>query len=272
MIPVVYVRGDFKTAYEDSTFWGTIKDKFRIYHEGDIFIDELKLQITKVILPPNLYEKAYLKNMFAASKRSKSKESILAPKTNRLMDYKLFTDFQRRFFGYSVAKSIELMLRVKKRSIKNSCIVIYDAADMINREVILGIAKRAKYMILVSNHMSVLGKLQDYIMAELGVTPIITPDLSFAVRCADFIVCSQKLTVSCESPVWYIDNDFVPDKISSDYVNDVVYKTPWDAKGINMSPEVLGAILYQMQEKNIEESLKYNGIYLNEIRFNDSIL
>jgi hypothetical protein len=272
MIPVIYVRNNLENAYEDCTLWGSVKDRFKIQHDGDIYIKDLKLQITKVLLPPNFYEKAYLKNMFIASKRVKFKESVLAPKTNRVMDFKLFMDFQKKFFGYSVAKSIELMLRVKRKSIKNSCIVIYDAAESTTREVLYEIAKKAEYIVLVSKKLSILQKLQENIMAEFGVTPIITMDIDFAMKCADFVICSEKYTNANMSPVWYINNNYIPEEASCDNANDVVYKTPWDSGDISMSPEVLGAILYQMQEKDVEKALKYNGIYLSEIRFNDSIL
>ena len=37
---------------------------------------------------------------------------------------------------------------------------------------------------------------------------------------------------------------------------------PWELDDNDMSPELLGAILCQMEEKDVEKSLKYNGIYL----------
>lgn len=272
MIPIVYITSNSENAYEDGTFWGSVKDRFKILNDGLVYIDDLKLQIAKTIMPPNFHEKAYLKNISMASKRSKFEDVVLAPKTNRLMDFKLFTGFQKNFCAYSVVKSMELMLRLRKKSIKNSCIVVYDASDAIMREVIFETAKKAEYIICVSNNITNLRKLQDCVVTEFGVSPIITPDLNFAIKCSDFIVCSRKYTFNCKSPVWYMDNNYIPEQTGLDYANDVVYKTPWDSGEISMAPELLGAILYQMQGKDIEESLKYNGIYLNEIRFNDFTL
>ena len=36
--------------------------------------------------------------------------------------------------------------------------------------------------------------------------------------------------------------------------------------------ELIGAILCQMQEADIEKALKYNGIYLKEIKFNNNVI
>ena len=38
----------------------------------------------------------------------------------------------KRFMAFSVVKSLKLILRIRHKSIRDSCIVIYDAADDIN--------------------------------------------------------------------------------------------------------------------------------------------
>lgn len=272
MIPVVYVTRSIENAYEDGTFWGTLKDRIKISKTGDVYINELKLNIRRITMPPNFNKGAYFKNMSIANRSIRSKSAILAPKVNRILDYGLFTNFQKMLFGFSVAKSIELMLRISKKSIKSSCIVIYDAAEAINRATVFEISKLAKYIVLVSKDIQALKNLQNYIISEFGVTPVITSDINFAMKCADFVICSERYDVPCEVPVWYIDNNYIPEERYSCYANDVVYKTPWDTNEISMSTEVLGAILYQMHERDIEKALKNNGIYLNQIKFNDLIL
>jgi hypothetical protein len=47
---------------------------------------------------------------------------------------------------------------------------------------------------------------------------------------------------------------------------------PWNFKDGNMYFEVLGSILNQMDEKDIDKSLEYNGVFLNNIKFNDNVI
>lgn len=272
MIPIVYANANPENPYDDGTIIGSFKDRFKIVKQGEIYIQEINLKITKVHLPLNVNKKAYIKNMKLASRKSASKDVLLAPRTYRLLDFYFYNNFQKSLFAYSVARSVELILRLKKKSIKNSCISIFDAAEEINREIIFEIAKRGNFIVLISKDIMELKHIQDYVMCEYGVTPVITSDLNFALKNADFIVSSASCSIDSSIPIWYVNNKPRLHNMPKCSANDVVFKTPWDIPELRMTPEIVGAILSEMQEKNIEKSLKYNGIYLDEIRFNDLVL
>jgi hypothetical protein len=55
-------------------------------------------------------------------------------------------------------------------------------------------------------------------------------------------------------------------------VNDISFAVPWKTDGLEFSFELLGAVLSQMQERDVEKALKYNGIYLDKIKFNQLII
>ena len=55
-------------------------------------------------------------------------------------------------------------------------------------------------------------------------------------------------------------------------VNDVSYNVPWNNFKVDFSTELIGSILCQMQEGDIEKALKYNGINLKEIKFNNNVI
>lgn len=272
MIPIVYANASLENPYDDGTILGSLKDRFKIVKQGEIYVSEINLKITKVQLPLNVNKKAYIKNMKLAGTKSGSKDVLLAPKTDRLLDYYFYNNFQKLLFAYSVAKSAELILRLKKKSIKNSCICIFDAADEINKQIIFEIAKRGNFIVLISKNIRALRSIQDYVMCEYGVTPVITSDFNFAFKNADFIVSSASYSIDSSTPVWYVDNKPKPINRLKCSANDVVYRTPWNVPELRMTPEIVGAILSEMQERNIEKSLKYNDIFLDEIRFNDLIL
>jgi hypothetical protein len=266
MNPIVFVSTDIKKAYEDDSFIGKLKDRLKISLEGESFIKELDLSIARIKLPPNFNQRAYAGNIAVTQRIMKKKSAIIAPKTFRILDFKLLNNFQKRLFAYGLINSIKLLLRVTNKSIKNSCIVIYDAADSINHNVVYELAKECKYCMLVSKDLRASGKLSDYVVANYGISPIVTSDLNYALSKADFIITSRELETS--KPVWYIDNFYEPNSSSTVMVNDVSFAVPWEAKGIEFSYELLGAILGQMQEKDVEKALKYNGIYLDKIKFN----
>lgn len=271
MKPIVFVDSILNNVYDDGSFWAAIKDKFKISCENEWFIKDLSLKITNVKIPANFNKKAYIKNISRASKVAGEKDIRLAPKTYRCFDYELYTDFQKQLLGYSITESIKLMLRLKNKSIKNSCIVVYDAADIINKSIIYELSKEAKYIILFSNKITDIKRIQEYVTALYGVTPVITQDSTFALNSADFMVCSRQITVK-NIPVWYIDNAYIPQSIRNNIINDVTFSTPWSVGNVPMTPEILGAILGQMEEKNVEKSLQYNGVHIDEIRFNDLVL
>ena len=270
MKPVVYAKSNIETYYENNSLFSRIKDRFKINLIDESFVQELNLRITHLEIPPNFNKTAYLRNINYASTFIKNRKVSLAPKTLRRMDYYLFNRFQKELFAYGIMKSIQLILRIKNKSIKNSCIVIYDACDDINKEIICMLAKNAKYMIFLSDNIKKNLNLGEYVVANYGISPIITQDKQYAFKNSDFIVSSRKIEINKNTPIWYFDNGYVPGNVLYS-VNDVSYVTPWNIQG-DVTTELLGAILSQMDEKDVEVSLKYNGIYLDKIKFNDNVL
>ncbi len=267
MNPVVYVSTDLKKAYEDDSFLGRIRDRLRIKLEGESFIEELNLRIARVKLPPNFNQRAYTNNMAMTHKIMRKRSGVIAPKTFRYYDYSLLNEFQKRLFAYGIVNSIKLLLRVGNKSIKSSCIVIFDAAEDINYDAICQLAKECKYFILLSNNLQKTSDLSDYIIANYGVSPIVTSDYDYALSKADFVISSRDIDIN--KPIWYINNFYLPQSCKALTVNDVSFAVPWKAEELEFSFELLGAILSQMQEKDIEAALKYNGIYLDKIKFNE---
>lgn len=269
MNPVLYVSADIRKAYEDDSFIGRIKDRLQIRMAGESFIDELNLTIARVKLPPNFTQRAYETNMAVTQKFMKKRNAAIAPKTARYFDFMFLNDFQKKLFAYGVINSIKLLLRIKQKSIKAACIVLYDAGDDILRYISYELAKECRYCILVSKDLKKASDLSDYIVANYGVSPIVTQDYDYALSKADFIISSRN--VEAKNSIWYVNNLFLPGGDTTSAVNDISFAVPWKADGIEFSYEILGAILSQMQEKDIEASLKYNGIYLDKIMFNGEI-
>jgi hypothetical protein len=270
MNPVVYVSTDIKKAYEDDSFLGKIRDRLRINVEGESFIEELKLKVARIKLPPNFNQRAYMNNIAVTQRFVRKKSGVIAPKTFRYLDYNLLNEFQKRLFAYGVVNSIKLLLRVAQKSIRSSCIVIFDAADDINYNSICELAKECKYFILLSDNLKKAGNLSDYIIANYGVSPIVTSDYDYAMSKADFVISSRDLEI--DKPTWYINNFYLPQSSKAIAVNDISFAVPWKVDDIEFSFELLGAILGQMQEKDVEAALRYNGIYLDKIKFNQLII
>jgi len=272
MKPIVYVNADVKDSYEDATLIGRIKDRFKISFLGESFIKELNLGIFKVKLPPNFNKKSYYTNLGIAKRKVKNKNTELAIKTYRQFDYDLFNNFQKELMAFSVTMSSKLMLRTTHKSIRDSCIVIYDGADDINFHIICCMAKEAKYVVLLSKNIEKTTRISEYVIANYGITPIITSDIEYALKTADFIVTSRTIDLNSRAAIWYLNNKYIPIRENNTIINDVTYNVPWTLDGIDMSPELLGSILCQMGEMDVEKSLKYNGIFLDDIKFNDNRL
>lgn len=272
MRSVVYVNADIKKFYEDSTLLGRIKDRFKISFFRESFVKELNLNICQVKLPSNFNKQSYYANLSIARKKVKIKDTTLAIKTYREFDYDFFNDFQKELMAFSVTNSTKLVLRKRHKSIRDSCIVIYDGADDINFHVICYMAKEAKYVVLLSSNIGKISRIAEYIIANYGMTPIITSDIEYALRAADFIVTSREVDLNSRATMWYLNNKYIPVRGDNTIINDVTYNVPWILDGIDMSPELLGTILCQMEEIDVEKSLKYNGIFLDEIKFNDKSL
>lgn len=271
MRPILCVTSNISNAYNEFGFLTKIKDKRKIKLISSENIKELDIKVTSVRLPPNFNKNAYLSNLTYAKKMCKCSESQLSLKTLRPVDYNYFNLFQKRFLAFSVIKSIQLMLRLRNKSLKNSCILIYDAVDMINYNIIEELAKQSKYIVFLSWDLTRARKLADYIIANFGVSPIVTNDEVYAIKIADFIISSKDYQVSNGKLVWNIDNGISQEK-DNIAVNDVNYNVPWNTFKVDFSMELIGSILCQMQEQDIEKALKYNGIYLKDIKFNNNVI
>ncbi|ERI92484.1 hypothetical protein HMPREF1982_02466 [Clostridiales bacterium oral taxon 876 str. F0540] len=269
MKPVIYVSTDLNKAYYDDSFLGKVKDRLRIRLKGESFIKELGLTVAHVKLPPNFNNKAYLINMEKTKKFMRRQNAQLAPKTARNLDFNILNEFQRQLFAYGVTNSIKLLLRISQKSIKNSCITVYDAADKQLYDIVCELAKECKYLILVSNDIKRISILSDYVLASYGISPIVTADYNYALSRADFIVSSKEIETIV--PVWYINNLFIPNNTST-AINDISFAVPWKVNNLEFSCEVLGAILSQMQERDVSKALRYNGIYLDKVKFNENII
>jgi hypothetical protein len=271
MKSILCVTSNVLNSYNEFGFLSKIKDKRRIKLVSREHIKELDVKVTEVMLPPNFNREAYLHNLTYAKKISKYKEAQLSLKTLRTVDYNYFNEFQRRLLAYSVIKSVQLMLRMRNKSLKNCCTVVCDAIKVINYDIIVELAKQSKYIVFLSSDLLKARSLADYIIANFGVSPIVTNDKAYAFKRADFIISSNDYEFSSGQLVWLLDNSKnVPRNIIA--VNDVSYDVPWSTLKVNFSMELLGAILCQMQEKDIGKALKYNGVYLKEIKFNNNVI
>jgi len=271
MKSILCLTSNIDDCYNEFGFLSKIKDKRKIKLISNEHIKELDIKVTSVSLPPNFNRKAYYDNLTYAKKKCKCKEIELSPKTLRTVDYNFFNGFQKRFLAFSVIKSIQLILRMRNKSLKNCCIVVYDAVELINYNIIIELAKQSKYIVFLSSDLVKARKFADYIIANFGVSPIVTDDKLYAIKIADFIISSEDCEFSNGKLVWFLDNSISRAK-NIIAVNDVSYNVPWNASKVDFSIELLGAILCQMQEKDIEKALKYNGIYLKEIKFNNNVI
>lgn len=271
MKPILYITSDIDNSYNEFGFLSKIKDKLKIKLINNDFIKELNVKITNVSLPPNINRNAYIHNLTYAKKMYRYKEAQLSLKTLRLVDYSYFNGFQKRLLAYSVIRSVQLMLRIRKKSLKDCCVMVYDAADMINYNIIMELSKQSKYIVLLSPQLEKVRKLADYVIANFGVSPIVTNDEAYALKIADFVISSKEYKSSYGKLVWLLDNSKnIPNHVVA--VNDISYNVPWSTFNSSLSIELLGAILCQMQESDVEKALKYNGIYLKEIKFNNNVI
>ena len=154
MKPILCVTSNIDNSYNEFGFLSKIKDKRKIKLISNEYIKELDIKVTSVRLPPNFNRKAYLNNLTYAKKICKCREVQLSLKTLRPMDYNYYNAFQKRFLAFSVIKSIQLMLRLRNKSLKNSCIVVYDAVEIINYNIIVELAKQSKYIVFLSSRFS----------------------------------------------------------------------------------------------------------------------
>ncbi len=268
MKPVTYVRKSTSPYYDKDTFFSRIKDRAGIKYEGEKYISDLNLKIFRAAVPPNINQNAYYKNIIRAKNMVHAKDSYLAPNVFRKMDFYLLSDFQKKLFAYSVVNSIQLIFRIHNKSIENKPVLVYDAADNLCNMVIAELSKVAKYIILLSEDLRTLKNKKEYIISRYGVSPIITSDKVYAFETAEFVIISKDIDISLNIPVWFLDNckSVLSEGVK---INDVTFLTPWNVENLIMSPELVGAIIQQMGDKDVETALRKNKIILDEMKLNE---
>lgn len=268
MNSVVYVDSNLKKSYKSNSFWSKLKDRFHTRYEGATFIKEFNTVIYRVKLPPNMHKEAFKRNLYTIQKRfNKELNSSIALNTYRYLDYPYYSEFQKNFLGYSVRKSIQLILMTRNKSIKRDCIAVYDAADEINRHIIIELSKKSKCLILVSNNIKRIRVLCEYIISNYGISPIITDDINYAANHCDFIVTSRPLVENPRCPMWCLDNLYNPQNPKDIIINEVTFKPPWDLNNLEFTFELVSGIFNASNEKNIGKLLYNNGIVVDEVKF-----
>ncbi|HEY5560574.1 MAG TPA: hypothetical protein VIK72_02265 [Clostridiaceae bacterium] len=260
--------------YDKYTRFQSFKDRVKIEFLNTVFLKDLNLKIYNGVIPPNINSIAFKKNIEKVIRKPRENIS-LAPKTFRKLDLDYYSSFQRELFYYSIVNSIKLILRARKKSIQTSPILVYDGADPINRGIISVLSMSCQYLILLSKDIKRTRAIQEYIISNYGVTPIVTNDVNFALEEADFIISSKDICLKEDKYIWVLDKSY--NKASNGiYINDVSYCVPWkmneEENRSTISLELLGAILGQMEEKSIYLSLKKNQVFLDNILFNDKII
>lgn len=245
-------------------------DKLKIKVDGKSVIEPFDAEIHHINIPSNLSYHAYISNVNTIIRKYKNRHPIISIKGNRIYDINLITKFQRKLLAYGVVASIKAILLKSGKSLKNSIILVDDATDTINQECIEELAKSTKRIILYSKNIKATNKLREYIIANYGVSPEIIWDEQY-FKLADFIISSRKKEYEC-ARIWYLDNFYQPEDWHKVLVNDVTYEVPWDFRDREMSAELLGAVIGNNRKSDIEEVLKYNGITIEKIKFNDKII
>lgn len=272
MEPILYANAYSNEVYSSRSIMTKIKDRFSIRIKKKYFIEDLDLKITDVALPPNINQLSYHNNLMRAKKICRFKDLKLAPKVYRYLDYNMYDEFQKKLMAYGICKSTGMVLRNIKKNVRSSCIVIYDAADNILFDIICFFAREAKFIVLLSENMHKINKIREYVIANYGVSPVVTSDEEFFFKMSDFIITSKDMIFYKDACVWYVCNSPVENFDHVININDVNYKIPWNFERGEMCFEILGSILSQMAEKDIVKSLKYNGVFLNDIKYNGHII
>lgn len=270
MNSVIYVCTDLRKAYEDNSLVGRVVDRLNTNVSEESFVKELCTNITHVKLPPNFNNQAFSRNMERV-RRFGQGGAMLAPRTRRLMDFNYYNPLQKQMMAFGVAKSVQLLLRKRKKNIKNSCIVVYDACHVMNKEILCEIAKNSRYLVLLSKDLRGALNLRDYLTANYGVSPVVSNDVSFVLREADFIISSKGVDMDAAAPLWCLDNTYAPDVSHNLIINDVVFKTQWEEVQ-EVGPELLGALMGVMKVRDLEESINSSGIVLDKITFNKEVI
>lgn len=272
MKPVLYTNSYQYKIYSSYGIVSKIKDRFRTKVKKKYFVKDLSLKITDVIVPPNINKSSYCNNLIRAKKISRCNDMILAPRIYRYLDYRLYNNFQKKLMAFSICRSTQMVLKNMNKNIRNSCIVIYDASENIMFYTICFFAEKAKFIVLLSENIKKVNQIREYIIANYGISPVVTSDREIFLKNADFIISSDNSVFNLNSCVWYVCRSPEIDFKNKLSINNVNYKVPWNFENGEMCFELLGAILDQMDEKDIEKSLDYNGTFLNDIKYGDNII
>lgn len=259
----------YEELYKDSSFIGKFKDRFKITYRCENFIKDINLSVVNIDIPSNVNPKSYYNNIKIAQNIMGFNCEPLALDVWRILDYERFNDYQKKLFAFSVIKSIKLFLRLNFKNIRNSCVGVMDAGDYINKYIIEELCKFGNNVMLLSNNIDYLRKEREYLIAEYGVTPVITREYEYLLNNSDFIISSRNIDPENEKlNIWYIDNRYVPKNNHNLHVNNVIFQVPWDEKSLKYTPQLIGAILSYMGGKNVEEDLKSNDINIDSFGFN----
>lgn len=270
MNKIINYSFDIKKIYFNNSLWSKIKDGLYLKHNGNIYIKNLDTMIKNYRFPPNFDRNAYHRNL--DSIKRKNKECFFSPQGYRIYDYNYYTTMQKKVLAYSIVESIRSILRLQQKSLFDASVLINNADYPINKYIIYGIAEWCKYITLVYNdNLRKKNKIVDYVVTNFGVSPIITNNINYAIKKADFIVTATPIIEKVNCPIWYLDNSLKPNSFDNIHINNVCYKTEWTHEDI-VSPEMLGAFLGILKERSLEKGLENNKIYLDKIKFNNNII
>lgn len=260
------------TPYEKSTLFSKITDKMKCSIDNKIYVKEIDLNIHCGRLPQNKHHVSYVNNIKNVTNKMKSNDFIISPKGIREYDYYFTNDFQKELFSYSVVKSIKLILRKTNKSLKNSTILIDEASDPKVYGILKEVSKSCRHIILLSKNTKETLKIQQNIISNFGVSPEVTSDEKYALKLCDFIISTKEKSYEYCDNIWYINNRDLPFKSKGTVINDISFKTQWNELSSDVSPELIGAILSQMQGKDVESALRYNGVFIHKIKFNENLI
>lgn len=254
--------------YNDNSFLGRIKDRFKITYEGEFLIRDLNLSIINMKIPSNIYPKSYDNNIKIAKKIARNNTLGVSPDIWRMMDYYRFNEYQKKLFAFSVVQSIKVFFRLNSMNISTSCVAIIDAVDDINKYIIEELCKVCSNVVLYSQNIKKLINKREYLIYNYGVTPIITRDYDYLIKNSDFIISSRDIDPNNNKcNIWYINNRYIPNNKHNLDINDLVFKVPWKDMNLKYNVQILGAILNCIGGKDIEQDLKTYDIQIERYEF-----
>lgn len=254
-----------ENPYEKYTYKSRIIDKLKVKKCSDLNINEINTVIKRVNIPANLNKDAYKLNLARILKKNSNKYDYLSLCGNRIFDIYLMSKFQISIISYSIVESLKYILLNNHKSIRHSNILV----DMDESSLLIGIinelSKESKNIIILTNDLRKSEKIRKNIMNIYGVSiEIVYKEED--VESIDFIISSKNREYICKN-VWYINNFFIP-KNQGIYVNEVLYRIPWNIEVKYMQPQLIGSLIKQDSKKSIYEILESNEIRLQSILYN----